>query len=155
MKRLIASSLLTILCAGSCLANENATPAEAEERLKAIVGLVKAKGAAAGKDVMAADDPVKCKYKDMVCMLMDTADGTFLAQTALAKLVGTKFDPEMADVDGVPIVEQWIGPAKQGKTQWQAKWKFARPDTKKVSPRLATCAKADATRVACVSVAQP
>lgn len=157
VKRLVSAVLLSLAASAPALAadDEVATPADAAERLKAIVGLVKAKGpAGAGQQIMAADDPLKCKYRDMSCMLLTIADATFVANTAVPKLVGQQFPMDMADVDGTPIIGQQLGPAKQGKLKWEAKFKFVRPGTKKVVPRWAFCEKADDAHVACVVVAQ-
>lgn len=152
-----AALLMAGLCL-PCLATASdgvATPAEAAERLKTLVSLVKSKGAvAAGAEVMAADDPAKCRYKDLVCLLIKVDDATFLVNTALPKMVGQQFPLDMVDVDGAPIIGAQLTPARQGKVKWDAKYKFARPDTKKIVPRWSFCEKADAAHVACVVISQ-
>lgn len=147
---------LSLAAFGSSAQDAPATQAEAAQRMKGILELAKAKGVpTAGAQIMSADDPFKCRYKEMACMILAVADGTFVANTAVPKLVGQKFPPDLADVDGVPIIDQQLGPAREGKTKWEAKFKFAQPGTKKVVPRWAFCEKADAAHVACVVINQP
>lgn len=152
----IAKAALGLCIAGSVFAQDApATQAEAAERLKGIIAAVKAKGAAAAaQDIMSPADPLKCKYKDMVCLLIKIDTATFLVNTALPKMVGQQFPADMVDVDGSPIIAAQLNPAKQGKTKWDAKYKFARPDTKKITPRWSFCEKADDAHVACAVVSQ-
>ena len=147
---------VTVVYAANAADDEdNATPAEAAQRLKAIVDLVKAKGVvAAGQRMMSEEDPLKCKYKDMTCLLITSVDATFVANTAIPKLVGQKFPLDLVDVDGNPIIAAQVGPANHGQVKWDAKYKFARPGTKKVVPRWSFCEKVTEGHVACVVVAQ-
>lgn len=131
------------------------TPAEAQDRLKAIVGMVKSKGAdAAAKMVMGADDPAKCHEKDIVCMMVDFKQAKMMVHTAVPKLVGTPVDEDVLDLDGISISKEMFGPGKAGKTKWEAKYKFARPDTKKVVPRWGFCERADDAHSVCVTISQ-
>lgn len=159
MQRL--SWAVTAWALGACLSQGaladagQATTAEAAERLKAIVGAVKSKGAeGAGSFIMSAADPLGCKHKDLVCLLIRIDNATFLANTALPKMVGQTFPLDMVDVDGLPIIAAQLNPAKQGQTRWDARYKFARPDTKKIVPRWSFCEKADEAHVACTVVSQ-
>lgn len=148
-------ALATLLAVRAAWASDIASPAEAQQRLSAIVDFAKSKGAAKAVDeIMAASDPFKCKYKDMTCLLV-TFDGKFLANTAQQALIGTSLPPDFADVDGVPIVAQQFGPAKAGKTKWEAKFKFTVPNTKKIVPRWSFCETAGPAHIACVVVSQP
>lgn len=132
---------------------ENATSAEAQERLKAVISAIKAQGAGAGaKALMGADDPAKCRFKDVVCMVADVKASALVMHSAIPKLVGSPLVDDLLDIDGVSINQQLFGPAKQGKVKWETKYKFARPDTKKIVGRSAFCEKADDAHVVCVSV---
>lgn len=150
---MVAGALLAGSFSLSVAQEGGSSPADAQERLKALVAAVKAKGAAEGaKYVMGADDPLKCKTKDIVCMLVDVNTNTMLVHSAVPKLVGTPVDDDVQDIDGNSLSKLQFGPAKAGKTKWEAKYKFARPDTRKIVPRWAFCEKADDARVACVSI---
>ena len=39
---------------------------------------------------MSAEDPFKCRYKDVVCMIVDVTSNSILVHTAMPKLVGTQ-----------------------------------------------------------------
>lgn len=149
--------LLAALCAAAvplfASANDGASPTDAQERLKSLVATIKSSGGpAAAKSVMGADDPAKCKFKDLVCLVADVKTSTLLAHTAIPKLAGSPLTDDMLDVDGVSINQQLFGPAKQGKVKWESKYKFSRPDTKKIVGRAAFCEKVGDAHVACVSV---
>jgi hypothetical protein len=136
-------------------ADDAATPAEAQERLTAIVALVKAKGVqGAADEIMNASDPIKCKYKDMTCILMSDS-ALFLANTSRAALIGTTLPLDLKDPDGNPIVAAQVGGLKEGKTKWEAKFKFVRPGSKTIQPRWSFCERAADNVAACVVVAVP
>lgn len=158
MRKLSSVRLAAALLAASVLvpafADETATTAEAQERLKSIVALVKSKGLQpAADEIMNPTDPLKCKYKDMTCLILSDA-GKFLANTSQPALVGNSLPLDLKDQDGKPILGQQLDPLKAGKTKWEAKFKFVRPGTKTIMSRHALCEKLSDNMVACTVVAQ-
>lgn len=155
MKLLRIATSLTIAAFTpiAAVASETASAADAQDRLKSIVTGVKVNGGSTtAKSLMAADDPNKCKFKDMVCLLADVKAATLLAHSAIPKLAGSPLVNDMLDVDGVSINQQLFGPAGKGKDKWETRYKFARPDTKKIVGRQAFCEKVGDVHVACVSI---
>lgn len=141
--------LLVIGLVGGAAQAQTAT--EAKAALKAIADHVKSKGAAkAAEDLTAGTDPSKCKeIANMNCFIAKE-EGGMLGNAKNPKSVGANFPREMTDVDGVPVVEQVIGPLGKGKTSWEARYKFALPGTKKIVPQHAFCEKVESKTVACV-----
>jgi len=147
--------LLTLCLAGaaSAQAQELATPAEAVDRLKQIVALVKSKGADAAAAEMMAGDPLKCRYKDLGC-LVASADAKVLANPSNPSMVGVQVPSDLTDIDGTPIVGQLLGPLKAGKTKWEAKYKLNPPGAKRIVPRWSFCEKLDVDHLACTTITQ-
>jgi hypothetical protein len=153
--RATAAALLGACLLSTAFAADDATPADAQERLKGMVGLVKAKGVqGAAEELMSAADPLKCKYKDLTCILISDA-GKFTANTSQPALIGNSLPMDMKDPDGKPILTLMVGPMKEGKTKWDAKYKFVRPGTKTIQPRWAFCEKVADSMIACTVIAQP
>lgn len=151
----LAAALLAASALVPAFADDLATLPEAQERLKALSALVKTKGLQpAANEVMAPADPLKCKYKDIACMIISDA-GKFLANTSQPALVGNSLPLDLKDPDGKPILGQQVGPLKEGKTKWEARFKFVRPGTKTIVSRLSLCEKVADNMVACVVVSQP
>lgn len=151
--RVVLAMSIAVSAVPALAQEAGATPDDAKQRLKAIVSSIKAKGGeATTKELMSADDPFKCRYKDLVCMAVDISKDTILVHTAIPKLVGTKLDDAVVDVDGNSLTQLQFGPGKKGMTSWDAKYKFTRPDTKKIVPRWSFCEKADSATVVCASV---
>ena len=148
-----AAISILVMSAFAAGAAQAQTAADAQEMLKAIVANAKAKGVAkAAEELNAGEDPAKCKDKPGISCMIATPDAKILGNGKNPKMAGMQFPPDFADVDGVPIVQQMIGPFKEGKTKWEAKYKFAAAGTKKITQQHAWCEKFDASTIVCAGL---
>lgn len=124
--------------------------ADAQSLLKSLVSQAKAKGAVKfAEDVNAGTDANKCKEAPGMNCLIANTDLLMMANAKNAKVVGTTFSTDLADMDGKPVAELVFGPMKAGKTTWDAQYKFAVPGTKKIALQHAFCEKVDAKSFTC------
>jgi hypothetical protein len=147
----ITCTMLLASVIGSTYAIDMASPEEAQKRLSAMVALVKAKGAIKASEQIMDGDPLKCRYKDMSCMLL-TDGGKYLVSTSQPAMVGQTMPMDLTDSDGRRVMVDVLGPAKAGKMSWETKAKFVAPGTKAILPRRTLCERAAEGFVACVAI---
>ena len=149
--RLTALAATTALALAPLVASaeDKASEADARKLLAAVTDLVKTKGVKAAAEMLNRFEGVDCRVKDAGC-LIGTADAQVLANPRNPAMVGQKF-PDLMDIDGKGISEQIIGPLREGKTSWEAKYKMNPPGQKVIVPRWSLCNKVEAV-AACVTI---
>lgn len=131
MKRLLALFAASLLLATSALAEERATPQDAEELVKTGVAYLKKHGREkAFKEFQNKNGPFV--YKDLYLAIYDTS-GQCLVHAADPSRVGKVF-LDAKDPDGKPFIKERIELAKASGHGWQD-YKFKNPANGKVEQK--------------------
>jgi cytochrome c len=131
MKKLLSLLAASFLLAGTALAEERATPQDAEELVKTGIAYFKKHGAEkAFKEFQNKNGPFV--YKDLYLALYDTS-GKCVAHGADPARVGKSF-LDAKDPDGKPFIKERIDVVKASGKGWQD-YKFKNPATGKVEQK--------------------
>lgn len=131
LKRLLAAAVTGWLVAGSALAADQGTAAEAEAMVKKAVAYIQAKGPE--KAYAAFTHGKRFKDRDLYIIVYDL-NGKNLAQGANPKLVGKDLI-NLKDPDGFPIIAKFVETAKTKGSGWVEGYKFLNPVTKKMEKK--------------------
>jgi len=131
MKKLLTLLAASFLLAGAALAEERATPQDAEELVKTGIAYFKKHGAAkAFKEFQNKNGPFV--YKDLYLALYDLG-GKCVAHGADANRVGKEF-MEAKDPDGKAFIKERIEIARSKGNGWQD-YKFKNPANGKIEQK--------------------
>jgi cytochrome c len=132
MKKLLTLLVAVLALAGTALAEERATPQDAEELVKTAVAYLKKHGAEkAYKEFQNKSGPFI--YKDLYVMVYDMT-GKCMAHGADPSRVGKDLI-EAKDPDGKQYVKDRLQIAKEKGGGWQD-YKFKNPASGKVEPKV-------------------
>lgn len=144
MRKLLTLTAAVLLLSSAALAEERATPQDAEELVKTAVSYLKKNGAEkAFKEFQNKNGPFV--YKDLYVMVYDLK-GRCLAHGADATRVGKDF-VDSKDPDGKLFVKERVETAQAKGKGWQD-YKFKNPATGKVEQKTSYFEKAGEVVVA-------
>ena len=145
LKRLLAASLAGFLMAGSALAAEQGSAAEAEAMVKKAVAHIKTAGPDKAYDEFT--NGKSFKDRDLYIIVYDL-NGKNLAQGANPKLVGKDLIG-LKDPDGKPIIQMFVDLAKTKGKGWVEGYKFMNPVSQKMEGKAMYLERVGDTLVGC------
>jgi cytochrome c len=145
LKRLLAASLAGLLMAGSALAADQGSAAEAEAMVKKAVAHIKAAGPEKAYDEFT--NGKSFKDRDLYIIVYDL-NGKNLAQGANPKLVGKDLIG-LKDPDGKPIIQMFVDVAKTKGKGWVEGYKFLNPVSQKMEGKAMYLERVGDTLVGC------
>lgn len=132
-RKLVVAAVLAAAVPLAALAEERATPREAEALVHKAVTFLKQQGRE--KAFAAFNDPQGAfAFRDLYVMVYDL-EGNCLAHGAKKDRVGKNFLNDK-DADGRPFVKERMELARKSPRGWQ-EYKFMNPATKKIEPKVA------------------
>ena len=145
LKRLLAAAVTGWLVAGSALAADQGTAAEAEAMVKKAVAYIQAKGPE--KAYAAFTHGKRFKDRDLYIIVYDL-NGKNLAQGANPKLVGKDLIG-LKDPNGRLIIKEFVDTAKEKGKGWVEGYKFLNPVSKKIEDKSMYLERVGNTLVGC------
>lgn len=134
--------LSSLFLSANALAEDYATPKEAEAMVGKAVALIKSAGTEKAYDAFTNDKA--WKDRDLYVVVYGL-DGVVRAHGQNPKMVGKNLI-EMKDPDGKPFVKERVDLTKNKGTFWQD-YKFTDPVTKKILPKQMYCQRSGDTAV--------
>jgi cytochrome c len=145
LKRLLAATVAGFLMAGSTLAADQGSAAEAEAMVKKAVAHIKAAGPEKAYDEFTNGKTFK--DRDLYIIVYDL-NGKNLAQGANPKLVGKDLIG-LKDPDGKPIIQMFVDVAKTKGKGWVEGYKFMNPVSQKMEGKAMYLERVGDTLVGC------
>ncbi len=145
LKSAIAAGLGALLLAGSALAADHATPAEAEAMVKKAVAYIKANGAEKSYEEITHGKAFK--DRDLYVIVYDL-NGKNLGHGANPKLVGKDLIG-LKDADGKPIIQMFVDLAKTKGKGWVEGYKFLNPVSQNIEGKAMYLERVGDTLVGC------
>jgi len=145
IKRLLSAAVAGLLLAGSALAADQGTAAEAEAMVRKAVAHIKAAGPEKAYDEFT--NGKSFKDRDLYIIVYDL-NGKNLAQGANPKLVGKDL-LGLKDPDGKPLIQMFIDLAKTKGKGWVEGYKFLNPVSQKIEGKAMYLERVGDTLVGC------
>lgn len=145
IKRLLSAAVAGLLLAGSALAADQGTAAEAEAMVRKAVAHIKAAGPEKAYDEFT--NGKSFKDRDLYIIVYDL-NGKNLAQGANPKLVGKDLIG-LKDPDGKPLIQMFIDLAKTKGKGWVEGYKFLNPVSQKIEGKAMYLERVGDTLVGC------
>ncbi|MFZ6673806.1 cache domain-containing protein [Undibacterium sp. Xuan67W] len=148
LSKTIACIALNILFAGSVMAADRGTEAEAEVMVKKAVALIKSAGTEKAYATFTEHPGGAFKDRDLYIFVYDFK-GNCLAQGANPKMVGKNL-VGLKDVDGNAFIQGMINVVKEKQKGWYGPYKFTNPNTTEYELKKSYCEKGEGETMVCV-----